>query len=250
MTAPARDTVILPMAGAGSRLGLPFPKELVPIGPGRVALDATVDLLAPHADRLRVVAVVDEHREATVRHLRARCAELALPFVTTFQDPALVESTGAVLSAAAWFGPATLVLLPDQIPARPEPETIRELLDLIHAGAGAVFLAARETDPARLAVDGALRLCEDTDGHPAVADFADKPGLDRAHEFDAVWFGYGFAAHTATTVLAAMHGHAVRTPQPPHGGDVLIGATVVEMGPFTDLGTWPRLTAHWRRTRS
>ncbi|MEV5605539.1 hypothetical protein AB0L33_29285 [Streptomyces sp. NPDC052299] len=58
-----RDTVVLPLSVRGRRLELPTPKELLPIGPGRVALDDTLDLLAPHTDRLRHVAVLGPDRE-------------------------------------------------------------------------------------------------------------------------------------------------------------------------------------------
>ncbi|MFF1678427.1 hypothetical protein ACFVYG_20610 [Streptomyces sp. NPDC058256] len=244
-----RDTVVLPLAGAGSRLGLPTPKELLPTGEGRVALDATVELLAPHASRLRLVAVIGDGRESTVRYLRSRCTELGLPLAFAFQDPGLPESTGAVLSAEPWFGPATLVLLADQVLHTPEPEAVGDILDLIHAGHPAAFLAARESDPERLAVDGAL-LLDDAPDRPRVVGFADKPGLQTAGRFNAIWFGYAVARPSAPRFLAALHHATLHRLAQPDDLTALLGAPVIEVGQFSDLGTWPAVTAYWTAARS
>lgn len=245
-----RDTVVLPLAGAGSRLGLPIAKELVPLGPGRVALDHTLELLAPHADRLRLVAVLGEGREATWRHLSGRCHVLGLPLAAISQDPSLPDSTGAVMSAGAWFGAATAVLLPDQVLACPDPRAMALLLDAIHGGERAVFLTAAESDPARLAADGALRLERDKAGQMRVADYADKPGVHRAAGFDAVWFAYAFAREHAHEVLGVLHRSTLRPADPvygnsgPQGLGPLLGALAFDVGPFSDLGTWGAVRAH------
>jgi UTP-glucose-1-phosphate uridylyltransferase len=240
-----RDTVVLPLAGAGARLGLPTPKELLPLGEGRVALDATLDLLAPHTARLRLVAVIGENREATVRYLRRRCTDLGLPLAFAFQAPSLPESTGAVIGAEPWFGPATLVLLADQVLHTPAPQAVGDILDIIHDGHRAAFLAAREASRQRLATDGAL-LLDDAHDCPRIVDFADKPGLEEAGRFNAVWFGYAFAHRAAQPFLQALHRSTLRLPILPDQLTPLLGAHVVEVGPFSDLGTWPAVTAHWK----
>lgn len=231
------DTFVLPCAGAGRRLGLPFGKELTPIGDGRVLVDATLDLIAPYAHRSRLVVVSDDRREATVRYLRQRCEDLRLPLALVHQPAYLVESTGAVLAAQAWFGPGNMVLLPDQVLSEPNPAVVAEALGHIHNGESFCFLAARETDPARLAVDGALRV---VDGPPArLMDYADKPGLTRAAEFNAVWFAYAFAEHSAEEALRVLHSATVDRCLPLTGLGPLLHSPVVEVSPFRDLGTWP-----------
>jgi hypothetical protein len=240
-----RDTVVLPLAGRGSRLGLPTPKELLPIGPGRVALDDTLDLLAPHTDRLRLVAVLGPDREPTARYLERHCHELGLPLAVVRQDPDLPESTGAVLSTAPWYGPATLVLLADQVLHAPAPRAVGEALDLIHAGHESVFLAARENTPERLAVDGALHVERDENELLHVTDYADKPGLENAGRFNAVWFGYAFAHRAAEGFVDALHRATLGLSEHPHQMAPVLRAAAVEVGPFTDLGTWPAVRAHW-----
>jgi mannose-1-phosphate guanylyltransferase len=241
-----RSTVVVPCGGTGSRLGWPFAKELTPIGERRVLLDATLELIAPCADTVRLVVVVDGHREATIRHLQHRCAQLEVPWAVVYQPAQLVESTGAVLSAQAWFTAANLVLLPDQLLLRPLGTEVAAALGAIHQGAAFCFLAARETDPARLAADGALRLQPGaTPGEPAmIADYADKPRLARAAEFNAVWFGYAFAKSHAAAALHVLHTATVDRHLPVDGLGPLHGSPVVEVGPFVDLGTWPAIRRH------
>lgn len=239
------DTYVLPCAGAGQRLGLPFGKELTPIGDGQVLVDAALDLIAPYAHRSRLVVVVDDQREVTVRYLRRRCEDVGLPLALVYQSAHLIESTGAVLSAQAWFGTGNVVLLPDQVLSEPNPAVLAEALGHIHSGEGFCFLAARETDPARLAVDGALQV---DDGRPArLVNFADKPGLARAEEFNAVWFGYAFAQHSAEQVLDVLHSATVDRCLPPAGLGPLLRSPVVEISPFYDLGTWPALRDYLAR---
>lgn len=247
MTGP-RDTVVLPLAGRGSRLGLPTPKELLPIGPGRVALDDTLDLLAPHAARLRLVAVLGEDREPTGRHLERRCRTMGLPLAVIRQDPDLPESTGAVLTAEPWFGAATLVLLADQVLDAPEPDAVGRALDLIDSGHESVFLAALEDRTERLAVDGVLRVRRDDGGLLRVTDYADKPGLAEARirGFNAVWFGYGFARRAACGFVGALHHATLGRPECSHRMEPVLRAVAVEVGPFTDLGTWLAVSARWK----
>jgi MobA-like NTP transferase domain len=241
-----RSTIILPCAGAGRRQGWPFSKELTPIGERRVLLDATLDLIAPCADQVRVVVVVDDRREATIRHVRKRCAELSVPWAVVYQPDELAESTGAVLAARAWFGKANLVLLPDQMLLTPRGTEVAAALANIHRGAVFCFLAARETDLTRLAADGALLIEPGAapGQSPRLVGYADKPGLVRANEFNAVWFGYAFAGHHADDTLRVLHSATVDGCLPVGGVGSLLGSPVVEVGPFVDLGTWSAVRAH------
>lgn len=164
------------------------------------------------------------------------------PWALVHQPADLVESTGAVLAARAWFGPGNLVLLPDQVLREPSPTAVAEALAHIQGGEPFCFLAAREADPARLAVDGALRIGA---GRPArLLDYADKPGPARAAEFNAVWFAYAFSRHSAEEALGVLHSATVDRCLPAAGLGPLHGSPVVEVSPFADLGTWPAVRAY------
>jgi hypothetical protein len=237
-------TVILPCAGVGQRLGLPFGKELLPLGPGSTPLGEMLALLLPHAAMLRLIVVLSPQREATARHILSKAAPAGLPVAFTTQHPELAGFTGAVLSARPWLTQRNLVLLPDQLLSSSRR-------DLVPAALGALdqapfcFLAAREDDPARISRDGALSI---SGGSPArLLDYAEHPPLADAGRFNATWFGFGLRRDQADEAVALMHRAAT-------GGTItsadvaaspLGGCPVIDTGPYRDLGTWPAVNAHW-----
>jgi hypothetical protein len=238
-----RATVVLPCAGSGRRLGLPFGKELLPLGPGRTPLDATLDLLLPHSEQLRLVVVLGAQREATARHIvRAAAARMPVAFIA--QQPGLGEATGAVLSAGPWYGTRNLVLLPDQVLTCPPGGLVGGALEALR-DAPFCFLASRESDPARISQDGALRI---TDDEPArLLDYAEHPALAAAGGFNAVWFGFGFRRDHALPALSLLH-RAV-SGEPVTAADVaaspLAACPVIDAGPYRDVGTWPAVLEQW-----
>jgi CTP:molybdopterin cytidylyltransferase MocA len=239
-----RATVILPCAGAGRRLGLPFGKELLPLGPGSTPLDAALGLLLPAAARLRLVVVLSPEREATARHILRTTASWRLPVAFTCQQPGLAESTGAVLSAEPWYSERNLVLLPDQVLTCPPDGLVTSALEAV-GDAPFCFLASRETDPARISRDGALAITASTPAR--LLDYAEHPALAEASRFNAVWFGFAFRREHAGTAVSLLH-RAV-TGETVTAGDVagspLGGCAVIDVGPYRDLGTWPAVMAHW-----
>ncbi|MEE1744070.1 hypothetical protein [Streptomyces sp. JV184] len=142
------------------------------------------------------------------------------------------------------------MLLADQVLYVPAPEAVGEALDLIHAGQESVFLAAMEDNAERLAADGALHVERDGGGVLRVTNYADKPGLEGAERFNAVWFGYAFAPRAAEGFVGALHRATLGLSEHPPQMDTVLRAVAVEIGPFTDLGTWPAVTAHWTEAAS
>jgi CTP:molybdopterin cytidylyltransferase MocA len=239
-----RATVILPCAGAGRRLGLPFGKELLPLGPGSTPLDATLALLLPDAARLRLVVVLGPEREATARHILRTTASSRLPVAFTSQQPGLAESTGAVMSAAPWYSERNLVLLPDQVLTSPPGGLVTSALDAL-TDAPFCFLASRETDPFRISRDGALAIAGSTPAR--LLAYAEHPAPAQAGRFNAVWFGFGFRRDHAQEAVSLLHravtGEGVTADEV--AGSPLGGCAVIDTGPYRDLGTWPAVMAHW-----
>ena len=64
-----RLTILIPIAGRGERLSLPLPKELLPIGAGKVAIDAIFDMLRPIAPTINIVVIFGMHKLETVKYL-------------------------------------------------------------------------------------------------------------------------------------------------------------------------------------
>ncbi|MFD5616477.1 hypothetical protein [Kitasatospora sp. NPDC127060] len=239
----AHPTIVLPCAGKGSRLGLPFPKELLPAGPGLVAIDSVLRLVEETVVDVRLLLVTAPGREATARYVRERSVA---PLAVVEQDPALPELAGAIRSALPWCPGPVLVLLPDQVLADPAPGLLDCALAAL-ADSPACFLAAPEADPRRIAVDGALATEPGPGGLRRLTALADKPGPDRTGGFDRVWFGFGFQQASARQVLEQMHAAAEhRLTEDDFRTGPLAGAPVIDCPPFTDLGTWPAFTRHWK----
>jgi CTP:molybdopterin cytidylyltransferase MocA len=238
-------TAVLPCAGSGRRLGLPFGKELLPLGPGRTPLDATLELLRPHAGRLRLVVVLGSQREATARHIAHAAGQMPVAFIS--QRPGLGQSTGAVLSAEPWFGERNIVLLPDQILTSPPADPVGQALELL-GEAPFCFLASRENDPVKLSRDGALRV-SDTAPSRLLA-YAEHPAAGEAAGFNAVWFGFGFRREHAIPALSVMHravcGESVTAAD--IAASPLAGCPVLDAGPYRDAGTWPAVLDLWSDT--
>lgn len=235
----SRATVILPSAGEGRRLGLPYPKELVALGPQRTAIDATLESLPADRD-LAVVVVVSPAKTATIRYLARYAEVLAMAFVHQRSDrPGCI---GAVLSAKPWFGDRNLVLLPDQLvvvePGSANP--VSAALDALDDNPFC-FITKQETASDRLARDGALRVeCNGGDAH--VVDYCDKPraGWER---FNAIWAGFAFRREAAEGALEILdrstRGESVS--QRDIEDSPLFGSPAIQVADCVDIGTWPAL---------
>lgn len=243
-----RATVILPCAGSGQRLGLAQPKELLPIGPARVLIDATLELLAPALARgdIGLVVVTRPDKLDTLRHVARQVPRT--PLAGVFQAPdARPGLYAAVRSALPWCATVSVVLLPDEIVGTHAacPDPIGLLLDgLDRQPVG--FLAARVSDARRLAADGALAL--DTDGH--VTGYADKAG-PLPETFNAVWTGFGFRRDAAPALLEVLDGAEATGPlsSAQLQRAQLAGAFTVPVASIRDLGTWSRYRDHWTQLR-
>ncbi|MGC4851868.1 NTP transferase domain-containing protein [Micromonospora sp. DT4] len=238
-----RLTVVLPCAGRGSRLDLPFPKELLPGPDGRVLIDHSFALLAD-AD-VQVLLVVGPDRQATISHVARRYTTIPVAAVPQLSDTD--GWIGAVLSALPFVIGRALVLLPDQVlQTAPNDDPIGRADQMLH-DADACLLAARCADADRLAVDGALTVTYQPGGGPALLRrIADKPGAAAVAGHNAVWFGLGFRRAAADQVLAQMRAAQDRLlDMTALRGGPLHDAPVIEVPPFLDCGTWPSAARLW-----
>lgn len=239
------DIVIIPCAGAGKRLQLPYPKELLAVSPQRLLIDYTFDLLHAHAHHIGIIVVIGPNKMETVRYLEHYQDRFEMAFV--YQKPGLRDATGAVLSARSWFGERNIVLLPDQI-VFPSP-TLGDPIGAAFATltqSSFCFIATQEDNAERLAEDGALRIVALPAGGHQVVDFADKPGLPAAG-FNAVWAGFGFRREQAEDSLKIMYQSACREPitRMVYENSPLYGCPAVFVAGYEDLGTWPRIQRFW-----
>lgn len=241
MTHARAATVIIPAAGIGSRLSLPFPKELVPIGPGKVAIDATFDLLRHLGDRVNVVVAVSETKLSLVSYLQRYGNDLDMAFVRQRSQNA--EMTGAIRSCLPFVHERCVVLLPDQLvtPNPRLPNPVERMIDALDSSE-ATFLAVKMSDPDRLRVDGALTL-RTTGASRIVTRYVEKP-KEPGRELNAIWAALGFRRSIAERALDYMENGARSADDlaafrqsPFHLAPAFLAASCI------DIGTWPAYSA-------
>jgi dTDP-glucose pyrophosphorylase len=231
---PPDVSVILPCAGAGSRFGAVYPKELHCLSPGRAVIDEAlgpVAALAARGSRLRLIVVIGAHKTATVAHLERYADDFETLF--TYQRRAAgPDLGGAIVSALPWCVGPTLLVLPDQILwGDGAEESLLRAVEHLEAAPTAV-VATRLEDPNEITREGALRV-EDLPAGPTITRAAEKPADPRG--FNAAWAALAVRPDHLPHIVAAVDRTAVSP---------LIGAPAVMVEGCTNM-TSPGI----RRTR-
>ena len=163
-------TVILPAAGKGTRLNLPYPKEILRLDKHTALIDNSFDLFkGSHRDDVEFVVVINENKTEIVKYLAKYKAQYNISF--TFQNPDELEYTGAIKSAKHLFGENNLVLLPDTLLTLSRDFNLQQELQLHLARYDFAFLFKYETDEKMLRTKGCLQL----DNTSKVVYYEDKP---------------------------------------------------------------------------
>lgn len=227
-------TVILPCAGKGSRMGVPFPKELLPSGPGRCVIGSSLDLIrvSSEASDVRVLLMTDGDRALTARHVRAELP--GIPVAEVVQDPGAADMPDAVLALAPWLSPAANVLLLPDVIYEWSGDPVTEIAAKASSYGFAVGAVKAASD--EIAAAGALRV-----GGDRIAAYEDKPADPSA--YDALWGILGFSGGSfGLGALRLIADSTSRRVTGPVTDPVLRGAPVTWLDGFTDCGTWDR----WR----
>ena len=107
-------TVILPSAGRGTRLNLPYPKEILRLDNDNALIDNCFNFFKDYGrNQVEFVVVINEDKTDLIKYLARYKDRYNITFV--FQNPSEKEYTGAIKSAYHVFGEHNLVLLPDTI---------------------------------------------------------------------------------------------------------------------------------------
>lgn len=229
-------TIVLPCAGAGTRLGLPYPKELHVVEEGRSLVDYSLaHLSADPALVDKAVCVIAPGKERVPDYVAGRMEEHA-PVETAYFNEAYSEWPGSIRSAETHFGARNIALLPD---SRVTPEAGARLLpqfaEAFESGADVVFAYKRVSDPAALAALGAISV----EGE-AVTDFFDKPrDLADAARFNAFWVAFGFTRDVGPSLLELMQRSVAR--ERVDLGTLGCAIRGFEVADYIDLGTWPSI---------
>jgi hypothetical protein len=218
-------------------MGLPFPKELAPLGPGRCLIDSSLDLIAAasHASSVRVLLMTDGDRGRTAAYVRRKLD--GLPVAEVLQDPDTADMPEAVLALEPWLGYANVLLLPDVIYSwHGDPVT-----EVAAAASSYGFAAAAvKAGPEQIARAGALAVQDDR-----IAAYEDKPADPSG--YDALWGMLGFSCgEFGLDAMRAVAGSTSRARTGPVTEPPLLYAPVIWLDGYRDCGTWDSYLAEVR----
>ncbi len=237
-------TVILPAAGKGTKLNLPYPKEILRLDKDEALIDFSFDFFRDRGRaEVEFVVVVNEEKTEILKYLGRYKDRFNVSF--TFQNPREPEYTGAIKSARHLFGESNLVLLPDTVMTLPPGVDLVDAVRECLAETGFTFLFKRETDPGMLRTKGALAIGETGQ----VDEYEDKP-TEELGRFNAFWGGFAFLRGAFDASMGYMEKSTLKRPVLP--GEVratpLHGSRGIEVLEYKDLGTWEEIRKLLRDT--
>lgn len=229
-------TVILPAAGKGTRLNLPYPKEILRVDKSQALVDFTFDLFKKYnRDQIEFVVVVNEHKSELFQYLSKYKDRYNISF--TFQNPKNLEYTGAIKSAKHLFGKFNIVLLPDAIlKLKGELDIYSSTLEALESS-GFSFFYKPELDPGMLSTKGAVYIENDL-----VKLYEDKP-QENFERFNGYWTGFAFSKDKFDIAISFMEKSTLKKDPDINGikETPLYNSKAIEVEEYTDLGTWPEL---------
>jgi len=223
-------TVILPAAGSGTRLSLPYSKEVL-FTQEKALIDYSFDLFNNvKIDDITFVVVINENKTDIVKHLSKYKDKFNISFI--FQNPNMKEYTGAVKSAKFLIGNNNLVLLPDSVVLPYNNFLHRAIIeDLSRNNFG--FLYKQETNTEILKTKGCIKI-----ENKSITMYEDKP-TSNLSSFSAFWGGFYFKKCVFDNVLEYMHKSTLKEPNTEFNTTEMFMSTGIELKDYIDLGTWP-----------
>ncbi|NEE14170.1 hypothetical protein G3M58_47890 [Streptomyces sp. SID7499] len=180
-----KSSVIIAMAGEGTRFGAPYPKELHAVSPHRTVLHCCVAPLSGlDLTQVRIIGVVGAGRARSMDVIGDALGKRGADVVFTVQNPQGHGPglQGAVRAGLPFCEGVTAVLLADQIFTTRKPDDLAEAMDAARQH-GRSALVYPTTDPEVLRADGAVAFDRRTGVIKACAEKPQKD-LDR---FDGLW---------------------------------------------------------------
>jgi len=225
-------TVILPCAGKGTRLALPYPKEIHRIMQSHSLIDFSLDHIASHGEQIeRIVTVLAQGKETVFDYVSDRFRGGPRVSDIYFND-SYSEWPGSIKSAEDVFTDRNVALLPDSVLEVVAGAVLLEQFEeAFNDNADLVFAYVPETDRARLSALGALSVQDGT-----VTGFCDKPKMDHPDTFNGFWASFGFTKACSEDVLNFMMRSVDREVVDINALGLNVKAFPIAR--YTDLGTW------------
>lgn len=237
-------TVILPSAGYGTRLGAPFSKELLPVGPRQFAIDQFLETAIECHDVDEVLVIVRKGKNDLLAHLRA-CWSDRISVTPVYQPEESLDSwADGVLAARDQFGSKNIVFLPDTVISGMSPSTLVEQL-ACYLDDGPVAFAACPIENVPWARSAGALAAYHADS-TRVQRYEEHP--QKVQDFSHVWVALAFRKEGGIDVLRTMAAMKRGGRQPGVSLQRLgiIGARLLEVNGYHDLGTWASYVRYMR----
>ena len=230
-------TVILPAAGKGTRLNLPYPKEILRLDDDNALIDNCFNFFRDYGrNDIEFIVVINENKPELLTYLAKYKSRFNISFI--YQNPNEKEYTGAIKSARPLFGEHNLVLLPDTLMTLQPNKDLYTLIMSALQETGFTFLYKRELDKEILKTKGALKI----DDKNLVKNYCDKPELN-LESYNAFWCAFAFRRRTFDQCMNFMEKSTLKQKV----NDVEIeltpiyGGKGIEVQDYIDLGTWSEI---------
>lgn len=230
-------TVILPAAGKGKRLNLPYPKEILRLNKEKALIDHSFDLFNRLSrDQVEFVVIINENKTEIVKYLAKYKNQYNISF--TYQNPAELEYTGAIKSAQHLFGENNIVLLPDTILTLPKGVSLGQIVLHNLEKHDFAFLIKPESNEQMLRTKGCVRLNENLE----VLAYEDKPSNDISR-FNGYWCSFAFKKQAFDDCISFMEQSTlnVENQNMQIENTPIFKSKVIEVRDYKDLGTWEEI---------
>ena len=239
-------TIILPCAGEGTRLGLPYPKELYEIAKDFRLIDFSLTHIKKYIDKanntnnknIKVVVVINEKKREVYEYIALSLKSRGIESIPVNFNDNYFEWAGSVFSANRYFTEKNIVLLPDSVitlsndsPFYSKDKTLIGLCDNYLQNNSVVFGTIFCDDKAKLKKLGA---CFVKDGR--ILKFQDKPQRN-LQNFNAFWGCYAFKQDISKKLYTFLKNSILkrfRGYQKEH----LLPFYSFDIANYWDLGTW------------
>lgn len=230
-------TVILPAAGKGSRLNLPYPKEILRLNNDDALIDYSFNFFRDYGRKdVEFVVVVNEDKTDIIEYLAKYKNRYNISF--TYQNPNEQEYTGAIKSARHLFGEHNIVLLPDTVMTLHANQNLYDLVESSLTETGFTFLYKKETARDVLKTKGCVYVNDDA----IIEKYEDKPEMG-LHQYNAFWCAFAFRKRAFDSCISYMekstlklridHNEIKETP--------IYRSKAIEVQDYVDLGTWSEI---------
>jgi len=238
-------SIILPCAGHGTRLNLPYPKELIKINEDMSIIDYSFHHILESRIKPRVIVIIGPHKFDTVRYLYKKYND-KVDLVFVFQKTKHKETASAVAikSAEHLFGDKNILLMPDTIIEYKDKKNslIDKMLDALDSQ-HFVFAHKNETSVTRLKLFGALNIKD-----KKVIGYEDKP-LKNVKKYNAFWVSFGFKKEVFNEVISVIEQSTFKkmSAKNTFQKSVMYKSLPVKVDEYVDIGTWTNLNAYLMR---